>query len=256
MSLMPKTLVIDDDTAAVRRLTDLLQERGVKLCVAVSGQDGFQKAVEKQPDVILLDIGITGINGFRICRLLKDDPRTRDIPVIFLAANDDPTHKRLGFEVGGSDYVTKPYDGSELMARLQVHAAVRRRLQNVPVAAAQTATEPAPTSRADRLLWQATETLRAEMADPPTLEILAKRLGTNARTLTNLFRQRFAMPAFAWLREERYRKACELLLASDIGIGEIAHRVGYANAAAFSTAFRERYGIAPREYRRLGGPKT
>jgi DNA-binding response OmpR family regulator len=249
-------LVIDDDPAMVRLLVELLRGRGFRLRVALDGKDGHCKALQGAPDLILLDVAMPEVDGHRLCRLLKDDPRTRDIPVIFLTGRDDPADKLEGFGAGGSDYVTKPFQADELVARINVHLNLRRRLRaslSMPPAPAPSPEEPVPESRNDHRVQQATAILRAELAEPPSLVELARRVGTNERLLTEQFRRRFGLPVFAWLREERHKRACELLLTTDLGIGAIAIEIGYGNAAAFTTAFRERYGMTPSAYRRSAG---
>jgi len=245
-------LLIDDDAATVRLLVELLRGRGFKLRVALDGRDGHQKALANPPDVILLDVCMPEMDGHHLCRLLKDDPRTADIPVIFLTGKDAPMDKLDGFGAGGSDYITKPYQIDELVARLQVHGQIRRRLHTAPPEAPPPAA-PKLESRNDRLLQKAMEILRADLAEPPSLVVLARRVGSNERSLTELFRRRLGLPVFAWLREERHKRACDLLLSTDWDIGEIAAIVGYGNAAAFTTAFRERYGLTPGAYRRSAG---
>lgn len=249
-----RILVIDDDRAAVRSLLELLRGRGFSVRVALDGRDGHEKAIRHRPDLILLDVTMPDLDGHRACRLLKADPRTRDIPVIFLTGRDGAADKLAGFGAGGCDYVTKPYDPDELVARILVHQGIRRRLERLAgEAAGQESDDEEPVTRADRLVRDAIEMLRAGLADPPTLVDLARRAGTNERTLTELFRRRFGMPVFAWVREERFRRAADLLLDTELQVGQIASDVGYASTAAFSTAFRERYGLTPGAYRRSAG---
>ncbi|TAN48316.1 MAG: response regulator transcription factor [Methylococcaceae bacterium] len=253
MSSLPQILIIDDDIETVRILVELLRGRGFALRTALDGRDGHRKAVAGDPDVILLDVSMPEMDGHHVCRLLKNDPRTADIPVIFLTGRDGAPDKLEGFEAGGSDYVTKPFSADELTARIHVHLHVRRRLRSK--AAPPDDAPPAPPSefRSERLLSEVQSLLLADLAHPPPLVELARQVGTNERSLTELFRRRLGMPVFAWLREERWRKACELLLESDKDIAVIAVAVGYANPAAFATAFRERYGITPSAYRRSAG---
>lgn len=248
-------LIIDDDAATVRVLVELLRGRGFKLRVALDGRDGHQKALANPPDVILLDVCMPALDGYHLCRLLKDDPRTADIPVIFLTGKDLPADKLDGFRAGGSDYITKPYQVDELVARLQVHGQIRRRLQTMPSVAPQVVT-PKLESQDDRLLHKSMEILRADLAEPPSLVELARRVGSNERSLTDLFRRRLGLPVFAWLREERHKRACDLLLSTTCDMIGIAANVGYGNAAAFSTAFRERYGLTPSAYRQSAGLVT
>jgi DNA-binding response OmpR family regulator len=254
------------------------------LRVALEGEDGWRKAVAHQPDAILLDICMPAPDGLCLCRRLKADPRTAEIPVLFLTGRITPRDKLAGFQAGASDYITKPYQAEEVLARLRVHQDMRWRLRALaatvpagrntgaavpaggqddfrPIArapdasplATDAAPEPAEGSRSDRLLALAIATLRADLAEPPTLPELARRIGTNERTLTELFRHRLGRPVFAWLREERFGRACDLLLGGEQDIGGIAGEVGYASAAAFATAFRERFGMTPSRYRRSAG---
>ena len=252
LPLTIEILIIDDDISTVRLLVELLRGRGFKLRVALEGIDGHAKVLHHLPDVILLDVCMPAMNGHHLCRLLKYDPRTADIPVIFLTGKDSPRDKLIGFESGGSDYITKPYQVEELIARLQVHGLIRRRLHSAPCAVG-AAVNAGSETREDKLLHKAMDILRTELVEPPSLVDLARRVGSNERSLTEIFRRRLGLPVFAWLREERHKRACELLLDTDWDIGWIAVEIGYTNAAAFSTAFRERYGLTPSAYRRSAG---
>jgi DNA-binding response OmpR family regulator len=250
MSEKPKILIIDDDPGVLRLLVELLRDRGFSLRVMRGGRNSLDKAVTYQPDVILLDVSMPGMDGHSVCRLLKSDPRTVDIPVIFLTGRDGVTDKLEGFEAGASDYVTKPFLADELVARIHVHWQLHRRLKNRVGLSPE---EPLIQSRYDRTLQQVQTILRENMAEPPPLMELARMAGTNERSLTQLFRSRLGMPVFAWLREERHRKACSLLLETGYDMTQIATAIGYANASAFATAFRELAGMTPSAFRRSAG---
>jgi DNA-binding response OmpR family regulator len=189
-----------------------------------SDEDGWRKAVAHQPDLILLDICMPKLDRLHLCRLLKDDPRTMEIPVLFLTGRVAPVDRLAGFGAGASDYITKPCHADELAARLRVHQDIRRRLRALaapppagqqpvePRAALNSAPAPAGSagpSRDDRVIERAVAALRADLAEPPMLTELARRIGTNERTLTELLRRRFGRPVFAWLREERFGRACD-----------------------------------------------
>lgn len=248
---VPQLLIVDDDAATVRLLVELLRGRGFSLRVTLDAREGHRMALENQPDLILLDVAMPHLDGHRLCRILQDDPRTADIPVLFLSGMDRQVDKLGGFDVGGSDYITKPYHVDELVARLQVHVRRRGRRHAMP-AIKESEPEPMALSRGERAVAMAVELLRADLAAPPSLVELARRVGSNERSLSELFRIRFGMPVFAWLREERLRRACHLLLSTEWEVGVIATEVGYTNAA-FAYAFRERYGVTPSAYRRSAG---
>jgi DNA-binding response OmpR family regulator len=103
----------------------LEKEKGFSVRAAHSGQEGLELACELKPQLILLDIGLPGFNGYELCRRLRRDPETREIPILMLTARVTESDKVLGLELGADDYLTKPFGIRELVAR--VKAALRRR---------------------------------------------------------------------------------------------------------------------------------
>ncbi|MBS1156238.1 MAG: hybrid sensor histidine kinase/response regulator [Proteobacteria bacterium] len=118
-------LVVDDTPANVGILVDYLEGHGFRVLVAQDGEEGLARAGFAHPDLILLDVMMPGIDGFEVCRQLKKNADTREIPVICMTALSDVGHKLIGFESGASDYVTKPFDMAEVLARINNHLALR-----------------------------------------------------------------------------------------------------------------------------------
>lgn len=112
-------LIADDNPANLQVLSDLLEQSRFKVFVAKNGVSAFNKTILIQPDIILLDIRMPKIDGFETCRRLKQDVRTKNIPVIFLSASDQTSDKITGFQVGGIDYITKPFQREEVLTRIQ-----------------------------------------------------------------------------------------------------------------------------------------
>jgi signal transduction histidine kinase len=124
-------LIVDDMPANLGVLTSHLERQGYTAVVAQGGEEGIERAEFVRPDLILLDVMMPGVDGFEACRRLKANPVTREIPVIFMTALTDTTDKLTGFAAGAVDYVTKPLNGAEVLARIQTHLALyalRRRL--------------------------------------------------------------------------------------------------------------------------------
>ncbi len=121
----PLILVVDDEPINCRMLEAYLVKNGFQVLVANSGQASLALAAEHQPDLILLDIMMPGLDGFSVCRQLKAQSDTRDIPVIFLSALTEPKEKTRAFDSGGVDYVSKPFDIMELSARVRTHLTLR-----------------------------------------------------------------------------------------------------------------------------------
>jgi putative two-component system response regulator len=118
-------LVVDDAETNVAYLVDVLADE-YDLSVAMDGSTALEEVRLRPPDLILLDILMPGMDGYEVCRLLKSDPETRQIPIIFLSAIDQAEAKSRGFEMGAVDYVTKPFNVAELQARVRTHLALQR----------------------------------------------------------------------------------------------------------------------------------
>ncbi len=112
-------LVVDDTPDNLRLLSTMLTERGYTVRKALSGQMALMAAQTVLPDLILLDINMPGMNGYEVCTQMKADAQTRDVPVIFISALDDVWDKVKAFSVGGVDYITKPFQREEVLARVE-----------------------------------------------------------------------------------------------------------------------------------------
>jgi PAS domain S-box-containing protein len=119
-------LLVDDDTAALQVLSNTLADRGLRLLVAGSGDDALQVAAKERPALVLLDILMPGMDGYEVCRRLMADPDTRGSAVIFLSALDESRDKVKGLALGAVDYITKPFDSAEVLARVETHLTIHR----------------------------------------------------------------------------------------------------------------------------------
>lgn len=117
----PRVLIIDDESINVMVLKGMLQAAGFETVSAEDGPSGRLLAANESPDIILLDIMMPGENGFDTCHKLKQDPRCTDIPIIFISALSDVDNKVRGLEAGAVDYITKPFEKAEVMARIRLH---------------------------------------------------------------------------------------------------------------------------------------
>ena len=123
---MAKILVIEDEEDLQRILGYNLRQAGHEVLSALKGMDGLSLALNSHPDLVLLDLMLPDISGTEVCRSLKREPRTRDIPVLMLTAKGEEIDRIVGFELGAEDYVTKPFSNRELVLRI---AAILRRKQ-------------------------------------------------------------------------------------------------------------------------------
>ena len=121
-----KILIIDDTPANIDLLTAALEPRGFEILAAPGGEPGLKIAGKAQPDLILLDVMMPGRDGFAICRELKADDATRDIPVLFITAKHETASVMNGFRVGAVDYILKPFQADEVVGRVETHLKISR----------------------------------------------------------------------------------------------------------------------------------
>jgi len=119
-------LIVDDIPDNLRVLSQVLLEQGYRVRKATNGQFALNSAQLMPPDLILLDVMMPELDGYEACRFLKADERTREIPIIFITARDDIQSKLMGFEVGGLDYITKPFDVEEVIVRVSTQIKISR----------------------------------------------------------------------------------------------------------------------------------
>ena len=125
-----KVLVIDDSEPIHKLVAARLRPEGLEVVCELDGERGIERAVSDPPDLILLDVELPDLDGFEVCRRMKEHPATRDVPIIFLTGTTSTDSKVRGLDLGAVDYVTKPFDQVELRAR--VRAALRtKRLQDI-----------------------------------------------------------------------------------------------------------------------------
>ncbi|MCB0194781.1 MAG: response regulator [Anaerolineae bacterium] len=124
-------LIVDDNRDNLAVLSFYLNTYGFRVLVARNGESALQKALYVKPDIILLDILMPGIDGFETCQRLKENRHTRDIPVIFMTALTEASDKVRGFQVGGVDYITKPLQHEEVLARVRTHLSIRDLTHNL-----------------------------------------------------------------------------------------------------------------------------
>jgi len=130
-ALKGNILIVDDTPENLRLLSNVLTERGYKVRSVINGAMALMGAKAAPPDLILLDINMPDMNGYEVCEVLKADEQTREIPVIFISALDEVLDKVKGFAVGGRDYITKPFQLEEVLARIENQLTIRNLQQQL-----------------------------------------------------------------------------------------------------------------------------
>ncbi len=124
-------LLVDDHPTNLELIVDYLEDYGLTILVSQDGESAFNRAKYANPDLILLDVMMPGIDGFETCRLLKSEPKTQDTPVIFMTALSSTEERVKGFEAGAVDYVVKPIQQEEVLARIKLHLKLHFLTQNL-----------------------------------------------------------------------------------------------------------------------------
>ena len=172
-------LIVDDTITNLRLLSIMLTSNGYQVVEATDGASALVKARSNPPDMILLDIRMPGMDGYEVCQRLKEDESTCNIPVIFVSALDEQTEKVQGFAVGGVDYVTKPFQVKEVLARVETHLTLRRLQRQREIQNTQLQQEITDRIRAEQALQAAKEVLEARVEER-TAELAAANLSINA----------------------------------------------------------------------------
>jgi len=250
-------LVVDDNVDELQLLLELLRGTGYRITLAFDALEGYRRATALKVDLVLLDVRMGAVDGYAACRLLKADPDAADIPVIFVTSSATPEERLMGLKSGAVDYIVKPFDPAEVLARVEIHLALaeRRKLQ---AGEAGIGFRPEAGERADesvdmdRARVQAVERLvLSHLKKVPSLPELAVQVGTHQKRLSRVFREHTGRTVFEFVREARLHEAQRLLAKSFLRIDEIAAELGFSSAANFATAFREHFGWTPSAFRRL-----
>jgi diguanylate cyclase (GGDEF)-like protein len=167
-------LIVDDTPANLTVLRQMLTEHGYRVRPALSGEIALNAIEADIPDLILLDIMMPGMNGFEVCSKLKADAKTSEIPVLFISALNDSDDKVKGFQVGGVDFITKPFNTAEVLARVEIHLALRNMQKEIQEQNIRLLDEIEERKRTEKALEKANRKLE-ELASLDALTKIANR---------------------------------------------------------------------------------
>ncbi len=251
----PHVLIVDDDPDQLRLLVAALRNTSYRVSVALNGDQGYARAAVLLPDLILLDMRMPGRNGITIARLLKTNPATQHIPIIFLSAMVEQDDRLSGLRAGGVDYITKPFFVEEIQERVRIHLMLAqqnlRPAQDGPLGQPERSVAPPSQSPANLTLKQvATEYILGHIQDPELKSSdVAASLNLSMRRLNMVFETSDGLSAFEFIRQERMRRAALMLAQSTLSIADVALEVGYLNSANFSTEFKKFWQKSPTQLR-------
>ncbi|MGX1173084.1 response regulator transcription factor [Pseudomonas sp. R151218B TE3479] len=242
---LPHILLIDDVPEDIRATLILLKAQPWRISLASDAYQGYQRALALRPDLIVLDVHMPQMDGFSLCRLLREAPATRHTPILFLSSANTSLERLEGLTVGAVDYIPKSCAPEEVLARIRIHLQLTWR---APPAIADNPADPEP--QGDEIVLRAAMRLiENQLDDIPSLGMLAQKVGTHEKRLSAIFREHLGMTVFAYIRDARLRRGQELLSESAMSVQDVAEVVGFRNACNFTTAFRQRIGMTPSQFR-------
>lgn len=245
---LPTVLIIDDNQDVRNYIRFLLQQQ-YDIVEAENGLEGVKLALEYVPDAIICDVMMPVMDGMECCRKLKTEMQTSHIPVIMLTAYTMDEQKIKGYECGADSYLTKPFNGKILKARLQNLIENHLRLQNFFTDQTGMTSKPQLNEADKGFVDKLRKEIEERLSNPDTnVENLGAALGFSR---VQLYRKTKALTGYApneLLRIARLKKAASLLAATEKSIAEVTYEVGFSSPSYFTRCFKEFFGESPTDY--------
>jgi len=246
----PRILVVEDHA----ELRDFIQEDfspEYRVLAAANGREGFATAVAEIPDLVLSDIMMPEMDGFELCRRLKEDERTSHIPIILLTARSEAENRHKGLRLGADDYVAKPFDGEDLRLRINNLIGQRRKLAEVYERRLAVLTpDVMPVTSADeRFVAQLRSVIDANLEDPDfRINALCHEVGMSRSQLHRKLKAVTGKSTSDFVRSHRIQRAAQLFNGGYGNVTEVAYAVGFRNLSYFSRSFKDVFDLQPSEY--------
>ncbi len=250
----PLLLVVEDNADIRDYLSRSLSDR-YAVITADDGQQGWEAAQTRIPNVIVSDVMMPVMDGFELCKRVKEDMRTSHIPVILLTARDSLRDKEAGYAAKADSYLTKPFSAKLLLSRIENLLEARRRIAMLITArgsaAARPIEEPAPALNRldDEFLHKLTQIIEENLEmDKLDVGFLADKMCMSHSTLYRKIKGLTEVSANEFIRKTKMRKGAELLREGRHTVTEIAYMTGFNSVTYFRQCFKEEYGMTPSEY--------
>lgn len=234
----PQLLLIDDNRDILQYLSRILASK-YQIESATNGAIGIQKAIENRPHLILCDVMMPEKDGFEVCATLKNDPRTRHIPIVLLTARASQEDLIQGLSVQANAYLKKPFDQTEL------HLTIENLLNSDAISQSPFQEEASPFLGTFKATVK--ENLNYEHLN---IDFLRKKLHLSRNALNEKIKTATGMTTMQYVRHLRLRYAYYLLQTRDYNVQEVQFECGFPSAAAFSQAFKQEFGQSPSDVKR------
>ncbi|GHE35291.1 two-component regulator propeller domain-containing protein [Sphingobacterium griseoflavum] len=245
----PSVLIVEDDEDFRCFLKESL-ERDYQVYEASNGKEGWQKALFHHPNIVVSDVQMPLMNGMELALNLKQDKRTKHIPVILLTASQVENGLICGLESGAIDYITKPFDNAMLFAKINSLLILNQAFKDVySRQVSMVGPELEIVSEKDKFLQNVLSYVYANMDNPQlSVESLSAHLAISRASLYNRLLEYSGMTPVDFIRSAKLERAALLLEKSDKNIAEIAYETGFANPNYFTKVFKSKYQMTPSEF--------
>jgi DNA-binding response OmpR family regulator/anti-sigma regulatory factor (Ser/Thr protein kinase) len=243
-------LLIVEDNPDVRKYISMILGDYYQIIEAEDGEEGLKTSIDKIPDLIISDIMMPKMDGFKMCTILKSDERTSHIPIIMLTAKATVEDKISGLELGADSYIMKPFDALELKARIKNLLEQRNRLHDHFRKYGLVDSEITTFTPADQMfLRKAVDLISKHISDPQfSVQLLSENLGMSRSLLVKKTEALFGDPPVELIRRIRLNKALKLLERKVGNVSEIAIEVGFNNPSYFAECFKKQFGVTPSQF--------
>jgi signal transduction histidine kinase/DNA-binding response OmpR family regulator/streptogramin lyase len=255
------TLLVVEDNAELRKLAYQTFISHYRVLLSEDGLQGWDKACEEIPDLIISDVMMPGMDGFSLCNKLKTDPRTSHIPVILLTAKSSQTDLVSGLEMGADVYLTKPFSPKALALNVRNLLSSREKIrqkfsshinedpQQQAVVTVEAVKENFVNSVDREFLSKVIQLVDTNIDNPEFgVDMLSREVGMSAPILYKKIKAVTDMSVNEFVKSLRLKKAAQLLLQKKQTVYEVAYAVGYSDRKYFSKEFKKHYGKTPSEY--------
>ena len=241
-------LIVEDDPDLLKYLNDLLKDYNT--LVASNGDDGWIKATEYQPDIIISDVMMPGIGGIELCKNVKANLITSHIPVILLTARALIEHKIEGIETGADAYLEKPFNERLLLASVKNLIENRKRIREKFRKELVLNVDEMQISSADeKLIKNVIQLIEKNISEPEfNIDEMCKNFYLSRSHFSRKIKQITSLSPIELLVSYRLKHAAALILQKKLPISEIAYRVGFEHPNSLSRAFKKEFGMSPTEY--------
>jgi signal transduction histidine kinase/DNA-binding response OmpR family regulator len=246
-------LLVEDNTDMRSFIKTLLTEEDFMVVEATNGRQGIDRAKEIIPDLIISDIMMPDVDGYRLCRELKQDIKTSHVPIILLSVKYTEPDITRGLETGADDYITKPFNMDILLTRVRNLINQRRQLQQrIQWETITHSSELGLSSLDDTLLKKIQKTIDKNLSDPDFgLEELADALYMSRSSLNRKVKTLTGQSPNKFIQSYRLKRSLDLLKANAGNVTEVAFQVGFSSSAYFTKCFKEKFKRLPSEFHTL-----